>query len=58
MSQEPDCSVGKGSVTFQTQTTGAMCLQRLPTEMLTTQNLADDADGLIPVDRFWRIGLG
>ena len=45
-------------MTFQTQATGAMCLQRLPTEMLTTQNLADDADGLIPVDRFWRIGLG
>ena len=37
---------------------GAMRLQRLPTEMLTTQHLADDANSLIPVDRLRRICLG
>ena len=35
-----------------------MRLQRLPTEMLTTQHLADDANSLIPVDRLRRIRLG
>ena len=45
-------------MTFQPQATGAMRLQRLPTEMLTTQHLADDANSLIPVDRLRRICLG
>ena len=45
-------------MTFQPQATGAMRLQRLPAEMLTTQHLADDVNGLIPVDRLRRIRLG
>ena len=37
-------------MTFQSQATGAMRFQRLLTEMLTAQNLADDTDGLGQVD--------
>ena len=43
---------------FQPQATGAMRLQRLPVEMLTTQQLTDDTDSLVPVDRLRRIRLG
>ena len=45
-------------MTFLPHASGAMRLQRLPTEMLTTQHLADNANGLIPVDRLRRIRLG
>ena len=43
---------------FQPQAKGAMRLQRLPAEMLTTQQLTDDTDSLVPVDRLRRIRLG
>ena len=43
---------------FKSQATGAMRFQRLPAEMLTAQNLTDDADGLIAVDRLRHVGLG
>ena len=45
-------------MTFKPQATGAMRFQRLPAEMLTAQNLTDDADGLIPIDRLRRMSLG
>lgn len=44
------CTAGECLVTFQSQATGAMRFQRLLTEMLTAQNLADDTDGLGQVD--------
>ena len=53
-----DCSTEERSMTFKPQATGAMRFQRLPAEMLTAQNLTDDADGLITVDRLRHVGLG
>ena len=53
-----DCSTEERSMTFKPQATGAMRLQRLPAEMLTTQQLTDDTDSLVPVDRLRRIRLG
>ena len=53
-----DCSTEERSMTFKPQATGAMRFQRLPAEMLTAQNLTDDADGLIPIDRLRRMSLG
>ena len=53
-----DCSTEERSMPFKPQATGAMRFQRLPAEMLTAQNLTDDADGLIAVDRLRHVGLG
>lgn len=40
------------------QTAGVVDLERLRAEALTSQDLADDADGLVAVDRFGQVGLG
>ncbi|WP_256693273.1 hypothetical protein [Actinomyces oris] len=40
------------------QAAGVVGLERLRAEALTSQDLADDADGLVAVDRFGQVGLG
>ena len=42
---------------FESQTAGAVGLERLLAETFTTQHFADDADRLVPVDRLRRAGL-
>ena len=39
------------------QATGAVGLERLGAKALTSQDLSDDADGLVAVDRFGQVGL-
>ncbi|WP_167145466.1 hypothetical protein [Actinomyces sp. ZJ308] len=43
---------------FESQAPGAVRLQGLPAEAFAAQNLADDPDGLLPVDLLRRAGLG
>ena len=43
---------------FAPQAAGAVGFERLRAEALTSQDLADDADSLVTVDRFGQVGLG
>jgi len=51
-------SAGECPVALTPQAAGAVGLERLRAEALTSQDLADDADGLVAVDRFGQVGLG
>ena len=43
---------------FESQAAGAVGLECLLAETFTSQDLADDADGLVAVDRFGQVCLG
>lgn len=50
-------SAGECLMAFAPQAAGAVGLERLRAEALTSQDLADDADSLVTVDRFGQVGL-